>query len=578
MSELERADRRITYQPALDGVRAVAVVLVLLYHQHALDARWFGRGGFIGVDIFFVLSGFLITALLVAEHRNRGSIALGAFWGRRLRRLVPALLVLLVLVALLSRFAYSDATRALVRDDVPWVLTYLENWHLALGRGSILSPLSHTWSLAVEEQWYLIWPLVLGLILSVARGRARVALGVIVALAVGSLVWGWYVFDRFGLARAYFGTDVRAQELLAGAALGVIGVRGLHRVWDRAGRWIDGAAVVGLLALVGIGLVVRDGAKWFPAGRFALAGVTLIVIAAAVAPRGKVRTVLALAPLVLVGRISYGLYLFHFPVFGWLGPRRVGFDGLPLLLVQLAVTAAIAVGSYLLVERPIREGRVRSAVWLPIGAAVVVAVVATTSIGVVTPPHPSSNLLAYVLSKAAAETPPGEARVLVVGGSRAVALNLETGGPYDGDGIRGLAVGTFGCAFTDRTPKCRTVIDDVAGMATTFRARAVVLMPDTSDLAAVARPGGTRALRTRLDELRPEVGRRTLVVLDVACVPPGMEQAHARFVAVISAWAARHHVRTGRPSTLICAAGGADAPPAEVWRPIAALVRGPDPS
>jgi peptidoglycan/LPS O-acetylase OafA/YrhL len=366
---------------------------------------------------------------LLAERTSTGSIAFGRFWGRRLRRLVPALLLMLVIVAVFARTVYSPTVRSVVRDDMPWVLTYLENWHLAVGNATLGSPLSHTWSLGIEEQWYLLWPIVLVLVMWSVRDRRVRGAVVLTALAVASMVWGGHLADG-SLARAYFGTDVRAQELLVGAALAVLGIYS----WRAQGRWarrtVSGAGLVALSALLVIGLSVEDSSEWFPAGRLGLAVLAAIVIAAAVAPSGPVRVALAWTPLVLIGQISYGLYLFHFPIFGWLNPERVGFGGTPLMLLRCAVVGAVAVGSYLLIEQPIRTGRWRATVLVPVGAVVAVGVVAAMSIGVpALLPAPRNTLLAYALGRAAVGTPRGEHGVLVVGGTRATTLGRATGGP-----------------------------------------------------------------------------------------------------------------------------------------------------
>ena len=222
MSDVSRAPARpLVYQPGLDGLRGLAVVAVLLYHQHGLVYHGLFRGGYIGVDIFFVLSGFLITWLLLEEREASGSIRLGRFWGRRVRRLVPALLAMLVLVAVLDRLVFGTTVQSFIRADVPWVLGYGQNWHFAISGGTISSPLSHTWSLAVEEQWYLVWPIVLPLLCIVSGNRARRLLGIVMGIAIAIAVATPLLLDSSQSGRVFFGTDFRAQELLVGGALAV---------------------------------------------------------------------------------------------------------------------------------------------------------------------------------------------------------------------------------------------------------------------------------------------------------------------------------------------------------------------
>ncbi|MBA3282256.1 MAG: acyltransferase, partial [Acidimicrobiia bacterium] len=209
------------YLPGLDGLRAVAVAAVVAYHLGELP------GGFLGVDVFFVISGFLITRLLLAEHERTGRIAIGAFWGRRFRRLLPALLVLLVAVALASRAELPGWRLTEIRNDAFGALAYVANWRFVLSGESYFtkgvgpSPLRHTWSLAIEEQFYLLWPLVVAGVLAMARRAARLSVGAVaLAVGVGSAVWMAVVSGQgHDLSRIYYGTDTRVFALCGGAWL-----------------------------------------------------------------------------------------------------------------------------------------------------------------------------------------------------------------------------------------------------------------------------------------------------------------------------------------------------------------------
>ncbi len=220
------------------------------------------------------------------------------------------------MTVVLSRLVYPTSLAPIIHEDVLWTLVYAQNWHIAVAHGGLNSPLLHLWSVSVEEQWYLVWPFVLALILSTVHTRHGRVL-VVSLLAIVGACWTAYVFDRDGTIRAYYGTDTRAQELLIGATLA------LTRSEDGFGSALCRRRVVdclGLLGLAGIVLVVvavPDGAGWKLGGFTALAVVTCVVIVAAVQERGAVRTVLAWTPLVLIGRISYGLYLFHLPIYAW---------------------------------------------------------------------------------------------------------------------------------------------------------------------------------------------------------------------------------------------------------------------
>ena len=375
------AQHRIRYQPALDGLRAIAVAAVLLYHDEGLRAMGIGRGGFIGVDVFFVLSGFLITSLLVVEREGSGSIAFRRFWSRRARRLLPALLLMLVLVAVLSQTVYPPIAVARVRNDLWYTLTYLQNWHVAIWHGGTSSPISHTWSLSVEEQWYLIWPLAVGLLFWRGRLHPVAHSMLLVALAIGSALWTAYLFDHFGNTRAYFGTDTRAQELLIGAALAIVASSGFS-LGRRARAVIDGAALVLLAGFVVVVVSVGSGSGWFDGGFLVLSLAVAVMIVAAVQPSGVFRSVLSIAPLVVVGQLSYGLYLFHFPVYQWLDAPATGLAAWPLLGLRVLVTATLAALSFHLVEQPVRRGRVSGRRLLAVGSVAVVGVVAATSVGV----------------------------------------------------------------------------------------------------------------------------------------------------------------------------------------------------
>ena len=559
--------RHITYQPALDGLRAIAVIAVLLYHHHrGAGFGRVGRGGFLGVDVFFVLSGYLITSLLLQEHASSGSIAFGRFWGRRARRLIPALLVMLVLVVLLSRLAYGTGQQQRIHGDLLYTLFYIENWHIALWHGTVQSAIGPTWSLSVEEQFYLVWPVVLvGLLAATHRSRRRLSF-VLAGLAVASAVWTALWLSP---ARAFFGTDARAQELLVGATLAAVTTRfGGMAVPERFRRLLNGAGIVLLIGLVALLLGAPGSAAiWQRGGTLVFAIGIAILIAAAVQARGSARVFLAAPGLVAIGRISYGLYLFHFPVFAWTG-AWTGVDRGLLLVIRVGITFAIALASYRLVEQPIRTGRYSPRVLIAAGVIVAVGVVALAPVGAArSVPQPKSKVLAFVLAAAANSAPPSATRVLVVGGNRAVLLNYAAKGPVGVGSIWGVSLGTAGCGLTSPSSRCRAIPDDLRAIASAFRANAVVLMPDEQDLATT----DVRAVTARLDAMRRAVGRRRIGILTVPC-GQGLADARVAFNATLTAWARRHHVAIG--PTDPCGAGTLPvASPAVVWQSIAKLMR-----
>jgi len=396
---------RFAHVPALDGLRGAAVLAVLLYHGAFLDRTWLS-GGYLGVDLFFVLSGYLITSLLLVEFANDGGIDLIAFWGRRLRRLLPALLLLLLGVALYAVVIARPIDLGQIRSDGFGTLFYVANW-VAIFRGQsywdislVPSPLQHTWSLAIEEQFYLVWPVVVWLL---ARGcRAARERGAMLAqrvqyLAVAGVVVSVMLFTglwRLGASdtRVYQGTDTRAFALLMGVTLAAtrfLWPEGRRAVVGRRARrspW-TGLEVCGVLALLLLAWAWYSLEGTSPALYQGLLPVCsllgAVVIAAASAPRSPVvAPVLSVAPLRWFGLISYGLYLWHWPLYLVLTPDRTGLSGLALLVVRIAASVSVAVLSYVLVEQPIRLRRWTFARPLPsiamaIGVVAVVVLVAS---------------------------------------------------------------------------------------------------------------------------------------------------------------------------------------------------------
>jgi peptidoglycan/LPS O-acetylase OafA/YrhL/lysophospholipase L1-like esterase len=370
--------------PALDGIRAVAVGLVLADHGGIPGVG----GGFIGVDVFFVLSGFLITSLLLDELGRSGTIDLPGFWVRRARRLLPALIVMVLAVVVLRELFPSDAVAA-VRDDAVGAFFWVANWVFVFRdtdyftQGDPPSPLQHTWSLAVEEQYYVLWPLVLlavavALALLTRRRDTKpklhtvrmVVVGVAVAGAAASAVASCLMVSGTSAAslnRVYFGTDTRVQALLVGAAAAALLVRdwpALARygaqIRSRWGRVV--AQVLPVIGLVMLGVVAHfatGSAPEFRRGLLIAVAVAAVFIVAPVAleQRGLVARVLAFPPLVWLGVISYGVYLWHWPIFLALNGERTGLTGMSLFAIRAVATLAVAAMSWWLIEQPIKRWR-----------------------------------------------------------------------------------------------------------------------------------------------------------------------------------------------------------------------------
>jgi peptidoglycan/LPS O-acetylase OafA/YrhL len=378
---------------ALDGLRGLAVAAVMCFHARVLGMR----GGFLGVSAFFTLSGFLITSLLLAEHDRSGRIRLRNFWARRARRLLPAaLLALAGIVAFGATIATADQQRAL-RGDVLSALGYVANWHfLAVGRSysqlfSAPSPVLHFWSLAIEEQFYVVFPLLVALILRAGRGRRSIFAAALVAGIGGSVFLGTMLATQAAGSRVYYGTDTRAAELLVGALLAVVLFR---RRPDR--RRTSASPLVTAVGVLALGtmffwwMTVDQTDVWLAKGGFALhACLTATVIAVVLRP-GPLASAVSVAPLAALGRISYGVYLFHWPIFLWLTPERTRLATAPLFGVRVALTLALAIASFHLLEQPIRTGvRLRGA-WPRVGVpAAFAALFAGLFVVTASPPAPA---------------------------------------------------------------------------------------------------------------------------------------------------------------------------------------------
>lgn len=392
---------RLGYLAGLDGFRGVSLVAVLLFHG---GFGW-AKGGFLGVTAFFVLSGFLITSLLLLERSATGRIDLKAFWVRRARRLVPAALLTLLVAAAYAAASGTAVASGLAGDAVA-AAGWVANWRFVLDDQSYAdlftdpSPLQHFWSLAVEEQFYLVLPLAaVGLL---GRGRMRrdrlalAAAGVLVASTAAAAAW--HHFD--GATRAYYGTDARVGEPLVGVLLALLlvvptrqGLR-LLRVRRAALDGAAGLALAGLAVLVG---TVDDSTPALYRGGFLLTALlAAVVITAATQPHTLTARLFSLPPLVAVGRISYGAYLFHWPVFLWLSPDRTGWAEAPLFAVRTAVTLSLALVSYVLVERPLRVGRMPRRVGAVSWANATVGALAALMAVVATAPsnRPATSILA----------------------------------------------------------------------------------------------------------------------------------------------------------------------------------------
>jgi peptidoglycan/LPS O-acetylase OafA/YrhL len=367
--------RVLRYEPSLDGLRAVSVLGVVLFHACATSSlgTWF-RGGGLGVSVFFTLSGFLITSLLVGDVDRNGTLDLRRFWGRRIRRLAPTALVVVLAVLLLSTVHWL----AVRTSDVVAAVWSFTNWHV-IGSGqdkllqTIVGPLGPTWSLAVEEQFYVVLAVLVAVASRTSRSirtlvvvfTAMVPISILCANAVSD--WG---------PRLEFGTDVRAGELAVGGLLAL----GVRRWGDRVEHHrasLDIAAAAGVVALITMFLTADYSPPWLLRGGFTLvAGVSAIVILGALA-HGVTAAALSSRQLVALGRASYSIYLVHWPIILVVTSDRVGVHGWVLVAVKVVAGIAIAFVLHLTVEQPLRATTSLSlartiAIWLTCSAVVTV--------------------------------------------------------------------------------------------------------------------------------------------------------------------------------------------------------------
>jgi peptidoglycan/LPS O-acetylase OafA/YrhL len=351
----QRGGAGLGYRPALDGVRGIAILTVMFHHLRTI------RGGYLGVDVFFVLSGFLITAILLNEWDRTGSISLKRFYLRRALRLLPALVAVLIVWALRKVFFESAPVKGVLQAALA-VLFYSSNWLIAFGvpvYGLTVGPrplMAHSWSLAIEEQFYLLWPAVLALLLRLKTPRRYLLLVPLVGAVLSATIRGWLWGGGATWARLWMGADSHADPILIGCAVGLLGS------WKEASR--KGALALRLLAASSVlpflcfaaaeefgARLLRYGMLTFLA--ISVGGLILTLVKESSFPFG----IFEFPPLVWVGRRSYGLYLWHPLVFVLVG--QPAWPRLPNIIVGLSVSFLVAFVSYELVEWPFLRMKAR---------------------------------------------------------------------------------------------------------------------------------------------------------------------------------------------------------------------------
>jgi peptidoglycan/LPS O-acetylase OafA/YrhL len=463
VTEEELKPAALARHRGLDGLRGVAVILVIIFHS-GLD--WL-PGGFLGVSVFFTLSGFLITSLLINECENSGRINLKAFWGRRLRRLAPASLVVIAVVIGLASWLSTSIEASRIKGDAISAVLYFSNWRFIYSGHSYgelfasPSPLQHLWSLSIEEQLYVVVPVIIAGLFAV--GLRRRGIGVVLLVGVfGSTIATMLIS---GHEHIYYGTHTRAAELLLGAALACLFGQRIEQLATKPARpW----STLYLLPLLGVVLLAKFStvdSAWVYSGALTLFGLLSVVCLIAAIQGGPVRAILSRSVLVRVGEVSYGLYLIHWPVIVWLNTDRLDVNPTALFGAQVVVTVLLTVLSYWLIEQPIRHRKVLRSVPVALGAfvasvvaAVVLAsaVLASTSGRVDTTPEilvtlapDTTNVNEGVTTTVADAMPTRIDRtvplsILVIGDSTAENIATALAGASDGN-LGVISGGVLGC-------------------------------------------------------------------------------------------------------------------------------------
>lgn len=483
---------------ALDGLRGVAVLLVVAFHAQIPGLS----GGFLGVSVFFTISGYLITSLLLAEYETRGGIDFKRFWMRRARRLLPAGLMTIMAVALLGSATSGEIFGAVLYHS-NWQQIWNSNDYSALFQNH--PPLLHYWSLAIEEQYYLVWPVLLMVLVrrwGVQKGAWVAVAGILCLSVLG------YIGNFSDPVRIYYGSDTRAGEIAVGAGLAVA-TRTFRVQWAKLGRLLGWISSVGLAVAVAVS---STQSPWISKGGLLVCAVfSAAAVAATLSPEvaGLWGRALSHRMLRTVGVYSYGIYLYHWPVFGALGVDTWGRRG-----VALGLVAVLAAASYHLVEAPIRNGALTKNVFIGlVGGASAALILAfgwggwrseSTSECFFGNSCPTTG--AHFL-KEASERTQGERRILVIGDSVAqvTTWGMRNGGNLD-ESVQLVGMGAGGCPmfgelyrWTERGERTWTEACDLDKMLTTVREwkpDSVLVMFTLSNQADVYLDGRWQSIET----------------------------------------------------------------------------------
>ncbi len=352
------------YIPGLDGLRTLAVFAVIAYH---LDLSW-APGGLLGVNLFFVLSGYLITNILQVQWEHSGTLNLKNFWLRRAKRLLPALFVMLAGVMLWT-VLFAPERLAALKSEIMAAVFYVSNWYLIFHEVSYFesfgppSPFGHLWSLAIEEQFYLFWPLLLGLGFRLLRQRKWIIGGTVAIALVSALAMALIYIPGHDPSRVYYGTDTRAFALLLGAALAMVWPSGrLSAELTGARRLaLDGAGIFGLLVVLWMIFRTNQYQPFlYQSGLLIFSVAAAVLVAVLAHPASRLNRLFGWGPLCLLGKWSYGIYLWHYPIIVLSSPLvNTGEPDALRSLCQISISVLLAALSYYLIEEPIRFGKVK---------------------------------------------------------------------------------------------------------------------------------------------------------------------------------------------------------------------------
>ncbi len=437
MTTTEKVSARTAHDqffPGLEGLRGLAVFTVLFFHG---GFSW-AKGGFLGVSVFFTLSGFLITTNVLRLSQRPGGLSLRDFWNRRFRRLLPASLAAITLALIYTAVAGDPVQRQSFGGDSVSALTYVANWHFIFSGQSYAalfaapSALLHFWSLAIEEQFYLLFPLLSLLILvKLKQGRRTfgLVLGALLALSV-------FCTLMLGLSEntIYLSTETRAGEILIGALLAVFmtsrRTQKLSNDKGNLGAIIAIIGIIGLLAATIATITVGQDSPWlYKGGLTAFSLVSVALITAAITPVGPVRAILTSRPMRALGLISYGVYLYHWPIFLWLSPDNTGLSNTALFIPRIALSIALATLSYRFLETPVKTGKPILGLPKRTTALTTMATLATLAILIsITAPKSTLDFTENTKdleakAQAASLINPGAPRIAMFGDSTALKLN-----------------------------------------------------------------------------------------------------------------------------------------------------------